>query len=155
MLAERRPELKPQEQALIARLAEEQWARAEARLRGLSRQPPGRADRVENGAQGTGLFAAFSCHGDLPRRGRRAGENGQLAARAGQPGGGPFADGGGDASSGPKCRSLGRIRKLAQGLTLDWIDGAARALSQVEQGMRRNLLRSLSLDAMAVSLSER
>ena len=42
--------------------------------------------------------------------------------------------------------------RMAEGLTLDWIDGAARALVQVEQGMRRNLLRSLSLDAMAVSL---
>ena len=40
----------------------------------------------------------------------------------------------------------------AQGGSLDWIDAAARALGQVEQGMRRNLLRSLSLDAMAVSL---
>jgi len=38
-------------------------------------------------------------------------------------------------------------------LTVDWIDSAARALAQVEQGMRRNLLRSLSLDAMAVSIS--
>jgi DNA polymerase-3 subunit delta' len=44
------------------------------------------------------------------------------------------------------------LERLAQGLTVDWIDGAARALVQVEQGMRRNLLRSLSLDAMAVSL---
>jgi DNA polymerase III subunit delta' len=44
------------------------------------------------------------------------------------------------------------LERLAQGLTIDWIDGAARALVQVEQGMRRNLLRSLSLDAMAVSL---
>jgi DNA polymerase-3 subunit delta' len=42
---------------------------------------------------------------------------------------------------------------LAEGLTVDWIDGAARALVQVEQGMRRNLLRSLSLDAMAVGLA--
>lgn len=47
------------------------------------------------------------------------------------------------------------LEKLAQGLTVDWIDGAARALGQVEQGMRRNLLRSLSLDAMAVSLGAR
>jgi DNA polymerase-3 subunit delta' len=47
------------------------------------------------------------------------------------------------------------LDRLAQGLTVDWIDGAARALAQVEQGMRRNLLRSLSLDAMAVGLSER
>jgi DNA polymerase-3 subunit delta' len=44
------------------------------------------------------------------------------------------------------------LDRLAQGLTVDWIDGAARALSQVESGMRRNLLRSLSLDAMAVGL---
>ena len=43
--------------------------------------------------------------------------------------------------------------RLAQGITVDWIDNAARALVQVEQGMRRNLLRSLSLDAMAVSLN--
>ncbi len=44
------------------------------------------------------------------------------------------------------------LERLAQGLTVEWIDGAARALAQVESGMRRNLLRSLSLDAMAVSL---
>lgn len=44
------------------------------------------------------------------------------------------------------------LDRLAQGLTVDWIDGAARALVQVESGMRRNLLRSLSLDAMAVGL---
>jgi DNA polymerase-3 subunit delta' len=44
------------------------------------------------------------------------------------------------------------LDRLAQGLTVDWIDGAARAMAQVEQGMRRNLLRSLSLDAMAVGI---
>jgi DNA polymerase III subunit delta' len=44
------------------------------------------------------------------------------------------------------------LERMAHGLSLDWIEGAARALVQVEQGMRRNLLRSLSLDAMAVSL---
>jgi DNA polymerase-3 subunit delta' len=44
------------------------------------------------------------------------------------------------------------LDRLAQGLTVDWIDGAARALVQVESGMRRNLLRSLSLDAMAVGM---
>jgi DNA polymerase III subunit delta' len=46
------------------------------------------------------------------------------------------------------------LSRLAQGVTVDWIDGAARALGQVEQGMRRNLLRSLSLDAMAVGLEK-
>ena len=45
------------------------------------------------------------------------------------------------------------LARLAEGLTVDWIDGAARALVQAEQGMRRNLLRSLSLDAMAIGMS--
>jgi DNA polymerase-3 subunit delta' len=49
----------------------------------------------------------------------------------------------------------GELERLGQELSVDWIDGAARALSQVESGMRRNLLRSLSLDAMAVSLDEK
>jgi DNA polymerase III subunit delta' len=44
---------------------------------------------------------------------------------------------------------------LAQGINVDWLDGAAYALGQVQSGMRRNLLRSLSLDAMALSLPER
>lgn len=44
------------------------------------------------------------------------------------------------------------LERMAQDLSLDWIEGAARAMVQVEQGMRRNLLRSLSLDAMALSL---
>ena len=44
------------------------------------------------------------------------------------------------------------LERLASGITADWIANAAQALNDVEQGMRRNLLRSLSLDAMAVSL---
>jgi DNA polymerase III subunit delta' len=44
------------------------------------------------------------------------------------------------------------FERLAQDLSVDWIDGATHALVEVEQGMRRNLLRSLSLDAMAVGL---
>jgi len=45
------------------------------------------------------------------------------------------------------------LSRLSEDLTVDWIDSAARALVQVEQGMRRNLLRSLSLDALAVGLA--
>jgi DNA polymerase-3 subunit delta' len=47
------------------------------------------------------------------------------------------------------------LERMAQGLTVDWISSTSRAVVQVEQGMRRNLLRSLSLDAMAVSLEPR
>jgi DNA polymerase-3 subunit delta' len=46
------------------------------------------------------------------------------------------------------------LERMAQGVTVDWIDNAARALSQTESGMRRNLLRSLSLDAMTMSLGQ-
>jgi DNA polymerase-3 subunit delta' len=44
------------------------------------------------------------------------------------------------------------LGKLAAGVNLDWIDHAARSLADVEKGMRRNLLRSLSLDSMALAL---
>jgi DNA polymerase-3 subunit delta' len=47
------------------------------------------------------------------------------------------------------------LERMAQGLTVDWIAATSRTVVQVEQGMRRNLLRSLSLDAMAVSMPER
>ncbi|MGA7831836.1 MAG: DNA polymerase III subunit delta', partial [Terracidiphilus sp.] len=47
------------------------------------------------------------------------------------------------------------LSRMAQGLNLDWIENAATALVNVEQGMRRNLLRSLSLDAMTVTLERR
>jgi DNA polymerase-3 subunit delta' len=44
------------------------------------------------------------------------------------------------------------LAQMAQTVSLDWIEGASRALADVEKGMRRNLLRSLSLDAMALAL---
>ena len=44
------------------------------------------------------------------------------------------------------------LKTLSASITLDWIDGAAKTIAEVEKGMRRNLLRSLSLDAMALSL---
>lgn len=47
------------------------------------------------------------------------------------------------------------LDRLAAGLSTEWIDGAARALADVQSGMRRNLLRSLSLDAMALTLESR
>ena len=44
------------------------------------------------------------------------------------------------------------LNRLAEGVTVDWLEGAARAAVQVESGMRRNLLRSLSLDALATGV---
>lgn len=154
LLAQRRPELKPQDRALAARLAEGAVGRALTLdlptyhasrevalviLRTALREPDYSA-----------LFHATESY--------RAGADGQektvnllralgglvedlLLIVAGTP---------------ALIRNLdlsAELSRLAQGLTVDWIEGAARALVQVEQGMRRNLLRSLSLDAMAVGLA--
>jgi DNA polymerase III subunit delta' len=45
------------------------------------------------------------------------------------------------------------LTRVAQTIDLEWIRAAVRGLDQVEQGMRRNLLRSLSLDSFAVGLA--
>ena len=45
------------------------------------------------------------------------------------------------------------LAAMASAVTFDWIESAARGLRQVESGMRRNLLRSLALDAFAAQLS--
>jgi DNA polymerase-3 subunit delta' len=45
------------------------------------------------------------------------------------------------------------LNRLAQALPFHWIEQATHALDQVHSGMRRNLLRSLSLDAFAGQLA--
>ncbi len=153
LLASRRPELKPQERALVARLAEgavgralgldlDAWltSRQDALviLRAALREPDysqlfRATETYRGGAEGQQktrnlLRALGSLVEDL------------MLTAAGTPG---------------LVRNVdltAELERLADGLSLDWIDGAARALVQVEQGMRRNLLRSLSLDAMAVGL---
>jgi DNA polymerase-3 subunit delta' len=153
LLARRRPELKPQDRALAARLAMGAVGRAlsidlatylSSRedalviLRTALREPDYSAlfhatERYRAGADGQEktvslLRALSSLVEDL------------LLIVAGTP---------------ALIRNIdlaAELTRLAEGLTVDWIDSAARALVQVEQGMRRNLLRSLSLDAMAVGL---
>ncbi|MGA7158269.1 MAG: DNA polymerase III subunit delta' [Acidobacteriaceae bacterium] len=44
------------------------------------------------------------------------------------------------------------LQRLADTFTFDWIEQAVRAMDAVQSGMRRNLLRSLSLDAFSVEL---
>jgi DNA polymerase-3 subunit delta' len=154
LLATRRPELKAQERALVARLAEGAVGRALSLdlgtylssrhdalivLRTALREPDysqlfHATDTYRGGADGQEktvnlLRALGSLVEDL------------LLVVAGTPN---------------LVRNLdltGELARLTEGLTVDWIDGAARALLQAEQGMRRNLLRSLSLDAMAVSMA--
>jgi DNA polymerase-3 subunit delta' len=44
--------------------------------------------------------------------------------------------------------------KLAESADFDWIAGASDRLAEVERGMRRNLLRSLSLDSLSLALEK-
>lgn len=48
----------------------------------------------------------------------------------------------------------GELQKLAATADFAWINYASERLSEVERGMRRNLLRSLSLDAFATALEK-
>lgn len=153
LLEQRRPELKPRDRALAARLAEGAVGRALGL--DLDAWVASRRDALVilhsalRDADYSALFHATETY--------RAGADGQektvgllrtlgsliedlLLIVAGTPN---------------LIRNLDleqELQRMAQSLTLQWIDGAARALVQVEQGMRRNLLRSLSLDAMAVSI---
>jgi DNA polymerase-3 subunit delta' len=46
----------------------------------------------------------------------------------------------------------GELKRLADSADFEWVSFAADRLAEVERGMRRNLLRSLSLDAFAAAL---
>jgi DNA polymerase III subunit delta' len=48
----------------------------------------------------------------------------------------------------------GELQKLSLAVDFNWIHSAATALAEVERGMRRNLLRSLSLDAFEAALEK-
>ena len=156
LLAQRRPNLKPQQRALTARLA--QGAVGRALSLDLDAYLASRTDALVilrtalREPNYSDLFRATETY--------RAGADGQektvnllralgsliedlLLIVAGTP---------------ALIRNLdlsAELQRWADGLSIDWIDDAARALVQVEQGMRRNLLRSLSLDAMAVGLGGR
>lgn len=47
------------------------------------------------------------------------------------------------------------LRKMSESAGFAWLERAAEALAEVERGLRRNLLRSLSLDAFAAALELR
>lgn len=49
---------------------------------------------------------------------------------------------------------LPELGKMAATMTPGWIENAARGLGQIESGMRRNLLRSLALDAFTAELTQ-
>lgn len=155
LLEARRPELKPQQRALVARLAE--GAVGRALTLDLEEYLASRKDALLvlktalREPDYSDLFRATESY--------RGGADGQektinllralgslledmLLVVAGTP---------------ALIRNLdlgSELDRMAQGVTVDWIAAASRSVTQVEQGMRRNLLRSLSLDAMAVGIEQ-
>ncbi len=158
VLAERRKDWKPKQRALVARLAEGAIGQAigfdlESYL--LSRQ-----DALVILYNATGDGAGEADYGTLFRvtETYRAGAEGQQKTSALLH---AFASLLEDllllhAGTGHLIRNIdltAELTRLSQTITVAWIEAAVRGLDQVEQGMRRNLLRSLSLDAFAVGLS--
>jgi DNA polymerase III subunit delta' len=47
---------------------------------------------------------------------------------------------------------LGELKKMSEAADFAWVQRAAEGLGEVDRGLRRNLLRSLSLDAFATAL---
>jgi DNA polymerase-3 subunit delta' len=154
LLAERRADWKPAQRALVARLAEGAAGRALAfdldgylasrqdallMLRHAVREPDHSAlfkmtETYRAGAEGQEktsalIRALISVLEDL------------LLLQAGTPG---------------LVRNIDlaqELERLSGSVSLAWIDAAARGIAQVESGMRRNLLRSVALDAFAAELA--
>jgi len=154
LLADRRPEVAPKQRTLIARLS--QGAAGKALGFDLEAYAAARADALlllHNAAaepDHTALFKMTETY--------RAGAEGQqktsallralsllledlLLLQAGTP----------ELLRNTDLRS--ELERLSQSFSFAWIEQASHGLDQVQSGMRRNLLRSLSLDAFAAQLA--
>jgi DNA polymerase III subunit delta' len=154
LLADRRPDVQPRQRALIARLA--QGAAGKALGFDLAAYVAARADallflrQATHEPDHTALFKMTETY--------RAGAEGQqktaellrtltllledlLLIQSGTP---------------ELVRNIdlrADLEKIAHSVSFQWIEDASRSLDQVWSGMRRNLLRSLSLDAFAGALA--
>ncbi len=154
LLADRRPDVPPAQRTLIARLA--QGAAGKALGFDLAAYTAARADAllmIRNAAEEPDHTALFKMTETY-----RAGAEGQqktsvllrslallledlLLLGAGTP----------ELVRNTDLRA--ELERLGSVLSFEWIEGASRGLDQVQSGMRRNLLRSLSLDAFAGQLA--
>jgi DNA polymerase III subunit delta' len=161
LLADRRPDVAPKQRTLIARLA--QGAAGKALGFDLEAYTGARADALlmrRNAAAAASGGSAEPDHTALFKMTEtyRAGAEGQqkteallrslsllledlLLLGAGTP----------ELVRNTDLRQ--ELERLNGVLTFAWIEGASRGLDQVQSGMRRNLLRSLSLDSFAGQLA--
>jgi DNA polymerase-3 subunit delta' len=154
-LAEHRPEWKPQQRALVARLSE--GALGRARSFDVEAYVAARADALTIlnsallGGEHTALFKITETY--------RAGAEGRdkteqllrtlysllrdlMFLSSGAP------------ELVHNTDIQGQLTKLVEAADFDWIVTASDRLAEVERGMRRNLLRSLSLDGLELALEK-
>jgi DNA polymerase III subunit delta' len=158
LLAVRRPDWKPKQRALVARLAE--GAIGQAIAFDLEAYLASRQDALVILHNATSDGAGESDYGALFRGTEtyRAGAEGQQKTSALLH---AFAGLLEDllllhAGSGHLIRNIdltAELTRMSQSIDVAWIENAVRGLDKVEHGMRRNLLRSLALDSFAVGLS--
>ncbi len=156
LLAKHRPEMNKSERELTARLAE--GAAGRAMSFNLAEYAAGRADALtilqtaerSGGAQDhSTLFKMTETY--------RAGAEGQVKTTALLRALSSLLE---DmlllqAGAGERMRNVDKradLQRMADTFSFEWIEGAVRGMDAVQSGMRRNLLRSLSLDALATEL---
>jgi DNA polymerase-3 subunit delta' len=155
LLAKRRPELNKNERELTARLSE--GAAGRAMGFNLAEYAAGRADALtvlqnaERSGDHTSLFKMTETY--------RSGAEGQvkttvlLRALSSLLEDMLLLQSGAD----DRVRNVDKraeLQRLADTFSFEWIEAAVRGMDAVQSGMRRNLLRSLSLDALAAELEE-
>jgi DNA polymerase-3 subunit delta' len=152
-LAEQRPEWKPQQRALVARLSE--GALGRARSFDVEAYVAARGDALAIlnsallGGEHTQLFKITESY----RAGAEGREKTEQLLRTLYS---LLRDlmflGSGAPELVQNTDIHGQLTKLAEAADFDWIAAAADRLAEVERGMRRNLLRSLSLDGLSLAL---
>ena len=156
LLAERRPELNPVERELTARLSE--GAAGRALGFNLAEYAAARADALtllHNAEQSGGL----KDHSTLFRMTEtyRAGAEGQTRTTALLRALSSLLEDilllqSGAADRVRNTDKRADLQRLADTFSFEWIESAVRGMDAVQSGLRRNLLRSLSLDGLAVEL---
>jgi DNA polymerase-3 subunit delta' len=158
LLSEWRKDWKPQQRALVARLAE--GAAGQAMGFDLEGYLASRQDSlvILKSALGTKADADFGALFRVTET-YRAGAEGQQKTRSLLHAFSSLLE---DllmmqAGTGHLIRNIDlktELARISESINVAWIEGAVRGVDQVEQGMRRNLLRSLSLDSFAVGLTQ-
>jgi DNA polymerase-3 subunit delta' len=156
LLAQHRPQLKPAERDLVARLSE--GAPGRALGFDLTTYAAARSDALTI-LQTAERSGGMQDHATLFKvtESYRAGAEGQEKTTALLRALGSLLEdllllGAGAPERIRNVDKRAELERMAGGFDFPWIESAVRSLDQVQSGMRRNLLRSLSLDAMAASL---